>query len=93
MTEGYVIDLVRHLVWMVCLLSGPILIGGLIVGLMMGVVQAATQVQESSLSFLPKMLIAGLALTVGGPWALNQLVVYASQMLVELSHLSPRGMG
>lgn len=93
MTEGYVIELVRQLVWMVCLLSGPVLIGGLFVGLLMGVVQAATQVQESSLSFLPKMVVVGLALTVSGPWALNQLVVYAGQMLVELGRLSPRGMG
>jgi flagellar biosynthetic protein FliQ len=92
-TEGYVIELVRHLVYMVCLLAGPILVCGLIVGLLMGVVQAATQIQENSLSFLPKMVIAGLAVTFGGPWALGQLVTYAGQMLLEVVTLAPRGMG
>lgn len=93
MTQVYVMDLVRHMLWLVCLIAGPILLGGLLVGLVMGVLQAATQIQESSLTFLPKMIVVLLALTLGGPWALDKMVTYASQMLSEIANLAPRGLG
>lgn len=93
MTQAYVMDLVRHMLWLVCLIAGPVLLGGLIVGLVMGVLQAATQIQESSLTFLPKMIVVILALSLGGSWALDKMVTYASQMLVELANLAPRGLG
>lgn len=93
MTEGYVIEVVRQLLFLVCLIASPVLIGGLITGLLVGVFQAATQIQESSLSFLPKLIVAGLAITIGGHWALDRMIYFAGTMLRELSQLAPHGRG
>jgi len=54
-------------------LAAPILIGTLVVGLMLSVLQSATQIQESTLTFLPKLAAAGLLLVVTGGWCLRVL--------------------
>lgn len=58
------------------LITGPILIVGLVVGLVIGLLQAATQIQEMTLTFLPKILAIALLLIFAGPWFLHLLVQF-----------------
>ncbi len=58
----------------------PLLLCGLLVGLLVSVFQAVTQIQEQTLSFIPKILAIAVVLVVGGPWMLNQLMVYTTEL-------------
>ena len=50
--------------------SAPFLVAGLVVGLLVSIFQAATQIQEPTLSFIPKILVTGAVIAIGGPWML-----------------------
>ena len=69
-----VLDIGRDALWMSVLLAGPLLGAALAVGLLIGIFQAATQIQEMTLSFIPKLLALVIALFVGGPWMIQVLV-------------------
>ncbi|MDW5597682.1 flagellar biosynthesis protein FliQ [Conexibacter stalactiti] len=60
--------------------GGPLLLVGLAVGLIVSVFQAITQIQEQSLSFIPKIIATAVVLIVGGPWMLNQLLSYTEDL-------------
>jgi flagellar biosynthesis protein FliQ len=65
----------------------PILLAGLVVGLIVSVFQAVTQIQEMTLSFIPKILAVALVLIVGGPWMLDQMVGYTTQLFHSIPGL------
>jgi flagellar biosynthetic protein FliQ len=71
MSEMMIIDLGRKTLMMVLILSGPMLILSLVVGLVVSVFQAATQINEMTLTFIPKLVAMGLALLVFLPWMLQ----------------------
>jgi flagellar biosynthesis protein FliQ len=58
----------------------PLLLAGLVVGLVISIFQAVTQIQEMTLSFIPKILAVALVLIVAGPWMLDQVVSYTSDL-------------
>jgi flagellar biosynthesis protein FliQ len=58
----------------------PLLLAGLVVGLVVSVFQAVTQIQEMTLSFIPKILAVAVVAVVAGPWMLDQLVTYTTQL-------------
>lgn len=60
--------------------GGPLLLVGLAVGLIVSVFQAITQIQEQSLSFIPKIIATAVVLIVAGPWMLNQLLSYTEDL-------------
>ncbi len=71
-----VIDLGRGALWAVMLISAPLLVVALAVGLFIGVIQAATSINEATLSFIPKLVIMGVTLAIFGGWQLSMLVDY-----------------
>lgn len=81
-------DVAREALWIAIKISLPVLTVGLAVGLIVSILQAATQVQESSLAFLPKLLaiVATLALLL--PWMLSVLVEYARRLITDLPGLA-----
>ena len=76
-------DLAREALWIAVKISLPILAVGLAVGLLISIFQAATQVQEPTLSFLPKLLAIVLTLAILLPWFLSLLVDYARRVMVD----------
>lgn len=76
MDEGLVIQAFNESVRMILLLSAPLMIISLIVGLLISIFQATTQIQEQTLSYVPKILIIFLMLVLIGPWMLSQLNEY-----------------
>jgi flagellar biosynthesis protein FliQ len=67
----------NQLVWTALIIGGPILLATLIVGLVISVVQVATQIQEITLSYVPKLLTAAIMLLVLGGWMLGRLTQFA----------------
>jgi len=67
--------------------SAPVLITALAVGLVLSIIQSATQVQESTLTFLPKLAAAAVALVVSGSWALRVLVGFTHQLFAAIPSL------
>ena len=66
----------------------PILLAGLIVGLVVSVFQAVTQIQEQTLTFIPKILATAAVLIVAGPWMLDQMVAYTTELYTMIPELS-----
>lgn len=69
---------------MMLMLSAPLLLTVLAVGLIVSIFQAATQLNEATLSFVPKILAAVAVLTLAGPWMINTLVEYLQRMLLTI---------
>jgi flagellar biosynthesis protein FliQ len=69
-------------------LALPLLGVGLVIGLAVSVFQAVTQIQEQTLSFIPKVLALAGVLVVGGPWMLNQLIAYTADLWGQIPALS-----
>lgn len=84
MTQTVVIDLVQRALWLLMQLSMPTLLLSLIVGLAISVFQAVTQINEMTLTFIPKVITVFGALAVFGPWMLNITVDFFTQVLVNL---------
>jgi flagellar biosynthetic protein FliQ len=60
--------------------AAPLLLVGLVVGILISLFQAVTQIQEQSLSFIPKLIATAVVLMVAGPWMLNQLLAYTEAL-------------
>ena len=77
----------RDALWLAVLLAGPLLLAALAVGLLIGVFQAATQIQEMTLSFIPKLLALVVALFVAGPWMISVAVSFSRRLFLEIPGL------
>lgn len=84
MDSGLVIEVAFKALWMSFVLCGPLLIALLVVGLVIGILQAATSVNESSVAFIPKLLVIAVILLVVGPSSLSLFVDYLQTVLQEL---------
>ena len=82
-----VLDIGRQALWLAVLLAGPMLGAALAVGLFIGVIQAATQIQEMTLSFIPKLLALVVALFIGGPWMIQVLVTFSQRLITSIPEL------
>ncbi|HEU6455100.1 MAG TPA: flagellar biosynthesis protein FliQ [Roseateles sp.] len=70
--------------YMMMLVAAPVLIVVLLVGVVVSVIQAATQINEATLSFVPKVIAAVLTLAVAGPWMMTTLVEYIQRTLMTI---------
>ncbi len=82
-----VVDLARQALWMTMLISAPMLVTGLIIGVVIGVFQAATSINEQTLSFIPKLLAIGLVMAVTGGWMINTMVEYTRALFTRIPSL------
>ena len=80
MTPEMVMDLAHKTLMVTSLISAPLLLIALITGLVIGMLQAATQINESTLSFIPKLLMLVLTLFVAGPWILRVLIDFTHEL-------------
>jgi len=87
MTPETVIDILREALWMIVLLSFVIIMPGLVIGLVVSTFQAATQINEQTLSFLPRLLITLIVIIVMGPWMLTKLLDHAHRLISSIPFL------
>ena len=87
MDSGFVIEVAFKALWMAFILSGPILISLLIVGLVIGIIQAATSVNQSSIAFIPKLVVIAVVMLIAGPVSLAIFVDYLREVIQELPEI------
>ena len=87
MTPEVVMELGEQTLMIVAMLAGPLLIAALGVGLLIGIFQAATQIQEMTLSFIPKLAALAIALVIGGPWMLRTIVEFTTELFMQIPAL------
>jgi flagellar biosynthetic protein FliQ len=78
------IDLAREAVVVALLVSAPLLIVGMLVGLGIGLIQALTQVQEQTVAFVPKIVAMMLTLSLSLPWVLQKMIEYTRDLILEI---------
>jgi flagellar biosynthetic protein FliQ len=86
-TPESVITIGQQAVEITLLVSAPLLLSALAVGLLVSIFQAATQINEMTLSFIPKLLVMFIVLVVGGPWMLNLLMDYTRRLFTSIPGL------
>jgi flagellar biosynthetic protein FliQ len=84
MNETGVVDLVRESMWIGGLIAGPILVTVLLVGVIVGIFQAATSINEMTLSFLPKLIAVMLLTLLIGGWQLQMLIDFARRVFERI---------
>lgn len=84
MTEGMVLDLARNALTITLEISMPILVFSLVSGLIISVFQAVTQINEMTLAFVPKILAVFAAGVIFGPWMLNRLMTFMTNLFISL---------
>jgi len=87
MTPETVTTIGQQALWVTIMIAAPLLGSALAVGLFVGMVQAATQINEMTLSFIPKLLVLVMALVVSGPWMLSVIVNYTRQLMEQIPSL------
>lgn len=80
-TSDFALQLMAEMLWAAVLISAPILGLTMLVGLLISVLQVVTQIQEMSLTFIPKIITAVLVLVVFGPWMLKKLLQFATGLI------------
>ena len=90
MTQDLVMGIFTEAVWLAFKLGVPLLIVGMLVGLIIAILQAATQVHEQTLTFAPKVIIVALTLLALGPWMINSLIDFTNNIF-ELMAKTPLG--
>lgn len=81
MTPEVAVDLFREALWLICLIVAVTVIPSLLVGLVVAMFQAATQINEQTLSFLPRLIVTLITLVVAGPWIVSQLMEYTVRLI------------
>jgi flagellar biosynthetic protein FliQ len=87
MNAEAVIRILREGILLIVLVSAPPMLVSLVVGLIISILQATTQIQEQTLSFVPKLLAIFVTLAIMGPWMLRQTVQFASALLEAIAQV------
>jgi flagellar biosynthetic protein FliQ len=84
MSHQLIVDLARNAIMLALLVAGPMLVVALGVGLVVSVIQAVTQIQEQTLSFVPKLIAVGATFLIALPWILQILIKYTTELFRSL---------
>ena len=87
MDSDAVVQIGRQALEITILLSAPILLASLAVGLLIAMFQAATQINEMTLSFVPKLMVVAAVLGLGGPWMLRQITGFTTKLFENVPYL------
>ena len=85
MNEDLVIQLGQDALKITAMLSAPMLLAALIIGLIVSIFQALTQINEATLTFIPKMLVIAIIIALGGPWMLDKMTVYTINLFENIA--------
>ncbi|MCU0840487.1 MAG: flagellar biosynthesis protein FliQ [Thiobacillaceae bacterium] len=87
MTPDSVIAMIRQALEVAGMVSGPLLLASLVTGLLVSIFQAATQINELTLTFIPKLVVMFLVMVITGPWALQLMVEYITRLFESIPQL------
>lgn len=84
LTSDAALQMVSHMFWVGLLIMAPLLVIVMLVGILVSIFQVVTQIQEVSLSFIPKIVTVVLVLQIFGPWMLKMLVNYSASVIASI---------
>jgi flagellar biosynthesis protein FliQ len=89
MTPEMALDLTYAAILIAAKLAAPVLIGTIVIGVLLNVVQAVTAIKDQSLTFVPKLLVAAVALGLSLPWAIEQMTGFFREMFSLFAQVAP----
>ncbi|MDH3389346.1 MAG: flagellar biosynthesis protein FliQ [Gammaproteobacteria bacterium] len=87
MSPDTVIDLSQQALYLIAMIAAPMLLSALAIGLLIGMFQAATSINEQTLSFIPKLMVLLLSILIAGPWMLNLLLSFTRRLYIGIPGL------
>ena len=90
MENEFAVEVVNQAIKVTLMLSAPMLIGALLVGVLVSIFQAVTQINEQTLSFIPKILVIVAALVIFSPWMMETMVTYTQDLFTSIPELIRR---
>lgn len=78
------LDIMRESIWVAIKIGGPMLVGSMAIGVIVAIFQAATQIHEQSVSFIPKLILIIAFLLVGGNWMLNTMQEFTRMIFLQI---------
>lgn len=91
MTETDVLDIARDALWVVLLASGPVMLAGLVIGLIIALFQALTTIQEMTLTFVPKIIVIFVAIVIFLPFMMNTVLEYSITLFDRIATVGTVG--
>jgi flagellar biosynthetic protein FliQ len=88
MTPEFVVHLGQEAIYLMLLISAPMLLAGLVVGLGISILQAVTQIHEVTLTFIPKILVVSLALMIALPWMVQKMIDFIRALLMQIPSIT-----
>ncbi|MBI4367015.1 MAG: flagellar biosynthesis protein FliQ [Deltaproteobacteria bacterium] len=85
MSSDFFIGIAKQALFLSLILTGPPVLAAMVVGLVISILQATTQIQEQTLTFVPKLVAVAAALALAGPWMLIQLITFMSALMESLT--------
>lgn len=85
MTEFVLLELLRETIMLAFILASPMLVVGMLVGVIISIIQTATSIQDQSLSFIPKLLATILTMVALAPWMLSSIMQFTYKLLSQLN--------
>ena len=87
MSPDTIIDLSQQALYLIAMITAPMLLSALAIGLLIGMFQAATSINEQTLSFIPKLMVLLLSILIAGPWMLNLLLSFTRRLYIGIPGL------
>ncbi len=84
MSHALIVDLARQMILTAALIAAPMLVVALVVGLVISLIQAVTQIQEQTLSFVPKLLAVAVTFIVALPWIMQIMIKYTRELFLAI---------
>ncbi len=84
MTPEFITMIGKETIWVVLMVAAPILASGMVIGLAISLFQAVTQIQEMTLTFVPKIVVVMIALLIFAPWMMELLINYTTEMITSI---------
>jgi len=85
MTDEFIIDLCRRAVQITLMMAAPMLLAGMIIGLIVSVFQATTQINEQTLTFIPKIIAVFLTLLIMTPWIIHTMTLFSAEIFTTIA--------
>lgn len=87
MSQDQVLTVFKEALWLVLELGGPMLIISIVLGLVISIIQAATQVHEQTLTFVPKLVAIAVVLLLSGPWMMNMMSDFTKRLFEMMANI------
>lgn len=84
MNEDFVLDIANRAIRVTAILGGPMLIGTLVIGIIVSLFQAVTQINEQTLTFIPKIVVVGVCLVLLGPWMTEIITSFTRELIIDI---------